>query len=157
MIISSIVNLELLQKFGPNAWRIHNYQLETMHQELEKEVKKYQQKITDLNKKRKLEQVCFYFFSKIDIDSKQKIKKKIKPKYFNLIFFPKNKIIKNEAGATLISLQYKLQEYMGNAFQVGVGVAHLEAEVLNLQKKLKVDQTMDDVKQDMKEKNKDEE
>jgi len=48
--------LELLAKFGANAWKIHNHQLETVCANLEKELESYKSKVVELNKLRKYEQ-----------------------------------------------------------------------------------------------------
>jgi pre-mRNA-splicing factor SPF27 len=53
-------NLELLQKYGANAWRLHNYQLENELQQYQKILEEYKQNILDLNKQRKAEQVDKY-------------------------------------------------------------------------------------------------
>lgn len=53
-------NLELLQKYGANAWRLHNYQLENELQQYQKTLEEYKQNILDLNKQRKAEQVDKY-------------------------------------------------------------------------------------------------
>lgn len=50
-------NLELLQKFGANAWKLHNYQLEHELQQLQRTLEDYRQKILELNKQRKAEQI----------------------------------------------------------------------------------------------------
>lgn len=53
-------NLELLQKYGANAWRLHNYQLENELQQYQKTLEEYKQNILELNKQRKAEQVDKY-------------------------------------------------------------------------------------------------
>jgi pre-mRNA-splicing factor SPF27 len=50
-------NLELLQKYGANGWRLHNYQLEHELQQYQKTLEEYKQNILDLNKQRKTEQL----------------------------------------------------------------------------------------------------
>ncbi|CAI2175617.1 14584_t:CDS:2 [Funneliformis geosporum] len=50
-------NLELLQKYGANAWRLHNYQLEHELQQYQMIMEEYKQNILDLNKQRKSEQL----------------------------------------------------------------------------------------------------
>ncbi|CAB4486346.1 breast carcinoma amplified sequence 2 [Rhizophagus irregularis] len=50
-------NLELLQKYGANAWRLHNYQLENELQQYQKTLEEYKQNILDLNIQRKAEQL----------------------------------------------------------------------------------------------------
>ncbi|RUS30611.1 breast carcinoma amplified sequence 2-domain-containing protein [Jimgerdemannia flammicorona] len=52
-----LVNLELLQKFGANAWRLHNYQLEQQLKRIQAEVEERRQRIVEVNRERKLEQV----------------------------------------------------------------------------------------------------
>ncbi|KAK9761066.1 hypothetical protein K7432_014334 [Basidiobolus ranarum] len=51
-----LCNLELLQKFGGNAWRVHNFQLEYMIKQVEGEIAEKKKEIIDLNKERKFEQ-----------------------------------------------------------------------------------------------------
>jgi pre-mRNA-splicing factor SPF27 len=48
-----LFNLELLQKYGPNAWKVHNFQLEA---QLKYNVEEKKKQISDLNKQRKFEQ-----------------------------------------------------------------------------------------------------
>ncbi|RHZ53187.1 hypothetical protein Glove_449g7 [Diversispora epigaea] len=50
-------NLELLQKYGANAWRVHNFQLEHELQQYQKTLEEYKQNILELNKQRKSEQL----------------------------------------------------------------------------------------------------
>ncbi|KAJ2487579.1 hypothetical protein IWW37_005176 [Coemansia sp. RSA 2050] len=52
-----LVNLELLQQFGANAWKLSNYQKEMMLAAIEKATEGYKQAGVDLNKARKYEQV----------------------------------------------------------------------------------------------------
>ena len=52
-----ILNLELLQKFGGNAWRYHNFEVEGYVKMLEAELQAEQQEVTNINKKRKAAQV----------------------------------------------------------------------------------------------------
>ncbi|KXS17090.1 breast carcinoma amplified sequence 2 [Gonapodya prolifera JEL478] len=53
---SRLINLELLNKFGPNAWKIHNFQLEATNASLQAKIDDYSRKIMELNKLRKLDQ-----------------------------------------------------------------------------------------------------
>jgi len=55
-----LTNLELLQQHGPNAWLIHNYQLEAMLKSVRAELEKVQQAVLDLNVQRKASQVEAY-------------------------------------------------------------------------------------------------
>ncbi|CAG8551569.1 13446_t:CDS:10, partial [Dentiscutata heterogama] len=50
-------NLELLQKFGPNSWKLHNYQLEHELQQFQRTLEDYRQRVLELNKRRKAEQI----------------------------------------------------------------------------------------------------
>jgi pre-mRNA-splicing factor SPF27 len=52
-----VLNLELVQKFGGNAWNIHNYQLEYDVSLLRKAVDEKKAEIMELNKLRKRDQV----------------------------------------------------------------------------------------------------
>ncbi|KAF9409795.1 hypothetical protein BGZ94_001856 [Podila epigama] len=52
-----ILNLELVQKFGGNAWNIHNYQLEYDLSQLKKKVDEKRAEVTELNKLRKKDQL----------------------------------------------------------------------------------------------------
>lgn len=51
-------NLALLQNYGSNAWRIHNYQLEAVTKTLDKAVEDLKQLTVDVNRDRKNFQVC---------------------------------------------------------------------------------------------------
>lgn len=55
-----LINLELVNKFGPNAWRLHCFQLEWMKNSLEKEVGEVKKSVVDINKERKSEQVGLF-------------------------------------------------------------------------------------------------
>jgi len=52
-----ILNLELVQKFGGNAWNVHNYQLEYDLSLLRKAVDEKKAEVIELNKLRKRDQV----------------------------------------------------------------------------------------------------
>ncbi|CAO3617375.1 unnamed protein product [Cunninghamella echinulata] len=53
----SMFNLELLQKYGGNAWRVHNYQLESYLKYIQQETENYKNQINDINKERKADQM----------------------------------------------------------------------------------------------------
>lgn len=57
-VASSMFNLELLQKYGANAWRVHNYQMEAFLNQIQKQTEEYRTKIQNINRERKMEQVC---------------------------------------------------------------------------------------------------
>ncbi|KAJ1919500.1 hypothetical protein H4219_001971 [Mycoemilia scoparia] len=52
-----MVNLELLQQFGANAWRIHNFDLERILERLQDSTENLQNEITNINKLRKADQL----------------------------------------------------------------------------------------------------
>ncbi|KAF9580697.1 hypothetical protein BGW38_002558 [Lunasporangiospora selenospora] len=52
-----ILNLELIQKFGANAWNVHNYQLEYDLTNLRKVVDDKKGEVLELNKQRKRDQL----------------------------------------------------------------------------------------------------
>lgn len=49
-------NLELLQKYGANAWRVHNYQLETDLANIKKNTEYLRNQILEINRERKNDQ-----------------------------------------------------------------------------------------------------
>lgn len=49
--------MALLQQYGANSWRVHNYLLEATSKQLEKAVEDLTQLTTDLNRDRKNSQV----------------------------------------------------------------------------------------------------
>ncbi|KAG2186156.1 hypothetical protein INT43_002594 [Umbelopsis isabellina] len=51
-----LFNLELLQKYGSNAWKVHNFQLEGQLKQLKYNVEEKKKEISELNKQRKFEQ-----------------------------------------------------------------------------------------------------
>ena len=54
---TSQTNIALLQQYGANSWRVHNYLLEANSKQLEKAVEDLTQLTTDLNRDRKNTQV----------------------------------------------------------------------------------------------------
>ncbi|KAJ3187955.1 hypothetical protein HDU85_006348 [Gaertneriomyces sp. JEL0708] len=54
-----LINLELVNKFGNNAWRLHNYQLEHGVKAVAKELDWEKEEITEINKQRKIEQIRY--------------------------------------------------------------------------------------------------
>ena len=50
-------NLTLLQTYGPNAWRIHNYLLESTAKQAEKALEDLKQLTVEVNRERKNAQV----------------------------------------------------------------------------------------------------
>lgn len=50
-------NLTLLQTYGPNAWRIHNYLLESTAKQAEKALEDLKQLTVEVNRERKNTQV----------------------------------------------------------------------------------------------------
>ncbi|KAI8973699.1 Pre-mRNA-splicing factor SPF27 [Mycotypha africana] len=52
----SMFNLELLSKYGANAWRVHNYQLETSINYVKKETERLRQQMMEINRERKQDQ-----------------------------------------------------------------------------------------------------
>ncbi|KAG6845643.1 hypothetical protein H0H87_005850 [Tephrocybe sp. NHM501043] len=51
-----LTNLTLLQNYGPNAWRIHNYLLEATAKQCEKSLEDLKQLTVEINRERKNEQ-----------------------------------------------------------------------------------------------------
>lgn len=65
-------NLALLQNYGSNAWRVHNYQLESTAKLLDKTVEDLKQLTVEVNRERKNSQVSFasMFPTELDADHK---------------------------------------------------------------------------------------
>lgn len=57
LIVRRQSNATLLQTYGSNAWRIHNYLLEANSQQIEKALEDLKQLTVDLNRERKNSQV----------------------------------------------------------------------------------------------------
>ncbi|KAG6902789.1 hypothetical protein C0995_011276 [Termitomyces sp. Mi166 len=53
-----LTNLTLLQNYGPNAWRIHNYLLEAAAKQTEKALEDLKQIMVEVNRERKNNQAC---------------------------------------------------------------------------------------------------
>lgn len=51
-----VTNLELSHRFGPNAWKLHAEQLQTLNNGLEENIQEVKQEIENINRKRKTEQ-----------------------------------------------------------------------------------------------------
>jgi len=51
------VNIALIQKYGGNAWRTHNYQLEGELQRMQFALEQYRTEILEVNKQRKAQQL----------------------------------------------------------------------------------------------------
>ncbi|KAJ3099313.1 hypothetical protein HDU97_003287 [Phlyctochytrium planicorne] len=54
---NQVLNLELINKFGTNAWMVHNHQLESLITKLQAEVDLQKQILEDINKERKTDQL----------------------------------------------------------------------------------------------------
>ncbi|KAI8929979.1 Pre-mRNA-splicing factor SPF27 [Entophlyctis helioformis] len=54
---SRLVNLELMAKFGSNAWRVHNYRVQAAVEGLRAEVDAHRRLIEDVNKARQADQM----------------------------------------------------------------------------------------------------
>ena len=51
------INLELMNKYGPNQWKLGNYQLEKINEFLLQEMEELKESIHTVNRERKQEQV----------------------------------------------------------------------------------------------------
>jgi pre-mRNA-splicing factor SPF27 len=49
-------NLELLSKYGANAWRVHNYQMESYLKHVQQDTEDVKRQILEVNKERKNDQ-----------------------------------------------------------------------------------------------------
>jgi pre-mRNA-splicing factor SPF27 len=56
--MSSQGNISLLQQYGANAWKVHNYRLEADATAAEAELERTREQVTQVNRDRKNAQVC---------------------------------------------------------------------------------------------------
>lgn len=66
--VSSHNNLALLQQYGSNAWRIHNYLLEADAKKAEKLLEELKEETTSLNRDRKNTQVRELYDNASEVD-----------------------------------------------------------------------------------------
>ena len=111
--------MELLQKFGGNAWRYHNFQLEAETKILQAQLEVVQKDINNVNKKRKAGQV--------DLSSPLSTPTLSDASLFSQL----------EALSTLSSLQSRLVDLRGASYRVEAACTHLDARVEQLRKKAK--------------------
>lgn len=52
-------SLSLLQQYGANAWKVHNYLLEADTKAYEEELERLKNRVTEVNRDRKNSQVCY--------------------------------------------------------------------------------------------------
>lgn len=50
-----------MQQYGANAWRVYNYRLEVVGKSLDKAIEEMNENITDVNRRRKNDQVRLSF------------------------------------------------------------------------------------------------
>jgi pre-mRNA-splicing factor SPF27 len=106
-------NIALLQQYGSNAWRVHNYILEANTTQVEKAVEDLKQLTTDVNRERKNLQV------RKQIDSGNAT-------YVSL---------QTGLGAQLTSLETRWTELISNMLQIEMANVALEAELERLTKR----------------------
>ncbi|KAJ3215176.1 hypothetical protein HDU67_000744 [Dinochytrium kinnereticum] len=54
---NQMLNLELMNKFGSNAWRLHNHHLDSLISKLQQELEVQKQALLEINKDRKTDQI----------------------------------------------------------------------------------------------------
>jgi len=112
---TSQTNIALLQQYGANSWRVHNYLLEANSKQLEKAVEDLTQLTTDLNRDRKNSQVHRLVFWRNEhrlTDLRQ-----------------------TAFGAQLTALETRWTELISNVLQIEMANVALEAEIDQLIKK----------------------
>lgn len=114
MILQRLTNLELLQKYGGNAWRLHNFQLEATAKNLEKAVEDLKQLTVEVNRDRKNTQVRRPL-SELTRSSSL---------YFQ-----------TQLGAQLTGLETRWTELISSVLQIEMANVALEVELDNLGKK----------------------
>ena len=112
---TSQTNIALLQQYGANTWRVHNYLLEATSKQLEKAVEDLTQLTTDLNRDRKNSQVCSLLFRRdeLGLTGRQQ----------------------TAFGGQLTALETRWTELISNVLQIEMANVALEAEIDQLIKK----------------------
>ena len=105
-------NLALLQQYGANAWRVHNYLLEADVKAAEKLADGLKEETTSVNRERKNTQVSVVACVDVDCELKGKEQTRI--------------------GNQLTSLENAWQQSIGNNLQLTMANAALEAETHRL-------------------------
>jgi hypothetical protein len=104
-------NLALLQQYGTNAWRVHNYRLESEAKSMEKELEYLRQRTTEINRERKNFQVRSSYNS-----------------YAKLSTNP----TKERIGTELTSLEKRWAELISGSLQVEMANTALVGEIERL-------------------------
>ncbi|KAJ1569245.1 hypothetical protein HK096_003768 [Nowakowskiella sp. JEL0078] len=79
-----LINLELINKFGANAWRLHNFQLEQMNLTIKAAVERNSVRVVDINKNRKVDQVAANVkLQQLDNEWKELISKVLQVEFAN--------------------------------------------------------------------------
>lgn len=105
----SQTNIALLQQYGANSWRVHNYLLEATSKQLERAVEDLTQLTTDLNRDRKNSQVSSLLF-----------------------WWDEPRVTdpsKTAFGARLTALETRWTELISNVLQIEMANVALEAEI----------------------------
>lgn len=105
----------MLQTYGPNAWRIHNYLLESTAKQTEKALEDLKQLTVEVNRERKNTQVC------------------------KLVLFQKRKCSdyekKDRVGKQLTVLETRWTELISSVLQIEMANVALDAEIERLNQK----------------------
>ena len=104
-------NVSLLQTYGANAWRIHNYLLETTAKNAEKALEELKEQITDVNRERKNTQVrlpCAFCVSRT------------------------HRLLQTKLGEQITSLEHRYVELISSVLQIEMANVALEAEIERL-------------------------
>ena len=104
-------NVSLLQTYGANAWRIHNYLLETTAKNAEKALEELKEQITDVNRERKNTQVRL-------------------PCAFCVI--RTHRLLQTKLGKQITSLEHRYVELISSVLQIEMANVALEAEIERL-------------------------
>lgn len=109
-------NLTLLQTYGPNAWRIHNYLLESTAKQTEKALEELKELTVEVNRDRKNTQVCVKWccFHCAESDALY---------------------LQTRLGNQLNSLETRWTELISSVLQIEMANVALDAEVERLNKK----------------------
>jgi hypothetical protein len=106
-------NGALMQQYGSNAWRVYNYRLEVVGKSLDKELEVMNERITDVNRARKNEQVSSHA-------------------HLHFVVHVPTSVFQMAIGKQLTGLEQKWTELISSVLQIEIANATLEAEIVGL-------------------------
>jgi hypothetical protein len=118
--------LQLLQQYGPNAWKVHNYLLEADAKSMEAELEVLKNRVTELNRERKNSQVRLFIHSKrLSVSFHADVDGSLSSRCSVIL-------LQLKTGKTLTDLETKWTELVSTVLQLELANVALDAEVEQL-------------------------